>query len=234
MKMNEDIIKNIKKIEKKFSLKFKNPDLLIKAFVHRSYLNENNLAEESNERLEFLGDAVLELVITEYLFEKFDKNEGELTAIRSALVRGKNLSKIAKELELDDCLFLSIGEKKSSEKAKDLILANTLEAFIGAIYLDLGYDIVRTFIIEHVASKVDFILEEKLYIDSKSELQEKIQETDKVTPHYRVLKEEGPDHNKKFTSGVYVADELIATGDGSSKNAAEQEAARLALQKLYG
>jgi len=230
--MDEQITKNIEELEKKTGLKFKNKGLLINAFVHRSYLNENNLAQESNERLEFLGDAVLELVVTEYLFEKYKKNEGELTAIRSALVRGKNLSEIAQELNIFECLFLSIGERKSSEKAKGLILANALEAFIGAIYLDLGYEKVKEFIITNILSKVEKVLEEKLYIDSKSELQERIQEHDKVTPHYRVLKEEGPDHNKKFTSAVFVGEKQIATGEGSSKNAAEQDAATKALEVI--
>ncbi len=231
--MNEEIVKNIEGLEKKLKIKFKNRELLHKAFVHRSYLNENKIAEESNERLEFLGDAVLELVVTEYLFEKYQKNEGELTAIRSALVRGRHLSEIADSLKIYDCLFLSIGEKKSSEKAKGLILANALEAFIGAIYLDQGYEVVKNFIISNIASHVEKILEEKLYIDSKSELQEKIQERDKVTPHYRVMKEEGPDHNKIFTSAVYIDDELVATGQGSSKNTAEQAAAYAALDKLF-
>lgn len=230
--MDKEIVCNIEELEKRTGLKFKNRDLLLNAFVHRSYLNENQGAKESNERLEFLGDAVLELVITEYLFAKYQKNEGELTAIRSALVRGKNLSEIADKLGLFQCLFLSIGEKKSSEKTKGLILANALEAFIGAIYLDQGLDVVSKFIIANIGEDVDKVLKDKLYIDSKSELQEKIQEKNKVTPHYRVLKEIGPDHNKIFTSGVYVADELIAKGEGSSKNAAEQDAAREALNLI--
>ncbi len=231
--MNEEAINNIAELEQKLNIKFNNKDLLHKAFVHRSYLNENKIAEESNERLEFLGDAVLELVVTEYLFEKYQKDEGELTAIRSALVRGRHLSEIAETLGIYDCLFLSIGERKSSDKARGLILANALEALIGAIYLDQGYDAVKDFIISHIASRVEKILEEKLYIDSKSELQERVQEKDKVTPHYKVLKEEGPDHNKIFTSAVYIADEQVATGEGSSKNSAEQAAASAALKKLF-
>lgn len=230
--MDENVVSNIEDLEKRINLKFKNKDLLLNAFVHRSYLNENNIVKESNERLEFLGDAVLELVITEYLFGKYQKNEGELTAIRSALVRGKNLSEIAKDLNLYDCLFLSIGERKSSDKAKSLILANAVEALIGAIYLDLGYEKVKEFIINNIATKIDVVMEEKLYIDSKSELQEKMQETEKQTPYYRVLKEEGPDHNKKFTSGVYVGEKLVAKGEGSSKNLAEQDAAENALKTV--
>jgi len=230
--MDEDVKSNIDNLEKKLGLEFENHDLLLNAFVHRSFLNENNIAKESNERLEFLGDAVLELVITEYLYSKYDKNEGELTAIRSALVRGKNLSLIAQELNLYDCLFLSIGERKSSEKAKSLILANALEALIGAIYLDCGYEKVKDFIIKNIAKRIDIVMEEKLYIDSKSELQEKAQENEKLTPHYKVLSEEGPDHNKKFTSGVYFGDKLIAKGVGSSKNLAEQDAAQNALKEI--
>ncbi len=232
--MDDQIITNLKKLEKQIEVKFKNHDLLIKSFVHRSYLNENNSAKESNERLEFLGDAVLELIITEFLYEKYKKNEGELTAIRSALVRGKNLSDIADELGLYDYLLLSIGEKKSSQKARGLILANTLEALIGAIYLDQGYDVAQKFIIDNIAKNVETVLKEKLYIDSKSELQEKVQEIHKLTPHYKVTNEDGPDHNKNFTSGVFVGEDLVTEGEGSSKNLAEQDAATKALTKLFG
>jgi len=231
--MENKTTNNIQKLAKDLKLNFDNPDLLVQAFIHRSFLNENKTNQESNERLEFLGDAVLELIITEYLYEKYKKNEGELTAIRSALVRGKNLSEIADKLSLFDCLFLSIGEKKSSAKARSLILANTLEALIGAIYLDQGYVSAKEFILKYVASTIETVMKEKLYIDSKSELQEKAQEIDKITPHYRVLKEEGPDHNKKFTCGVYIGDKLIAKGQGSSKNTAEQDAAKGALVDLF-
>jgi len=230
--VNKIVVKNIEKFEKKIGIKFNNKNLLNNAFIHRSYLNESKISEESNERLEFLGDAVLELVITEYLFLNYKKNEGELTAIRSALVRGKNLSEIAKELELYECLFLSVGERKSSEKAKDLILANTLEALIGAIYIDSGYEKAKKFIISTIAKKVHQVLEDKLYIDAKSELQEKVQERDKLTPHYRLIKEEGPDHNKTFVTGIYIGEKFIAQGQGSSKNIAEQDAAHHALEIL--
>ncbi|MFH1855529.1 MAG: ribonuclease III [bacterium] len=232
--MNKEIMTKLEGLEKEMGIDFKNKQLLNKAFVHRSFLNENNTANESNERLEFLGDAVLELIITEFLYEKYKKNEGELTAIRSALVRGKNLSDIADTLGLYDYLLLSIGEKKSSQKAKSLILANTLEALIGAIYLDQGYETAKQFIIENVASNVDTVLRERLYIDSKSELQEKVQEIHKLTPHYKVIKEKGPDHNKNFTSGVFVGEDLVTEGEGSSKNLAEQDAATKALVKLFG
>jgi len=232
--MDKKTISKLRELEKQIKIKFEKQDLLVRAFVHRSFLNENNVAKESNERLEFLGDAVLELIITEFLYEKYKKNEGELTAIRSALVRGKNLSDIADSLGLYDYLLLSIGEKKSSQKARSLILANTLEALIGAIYLDQGYAIAKQFIIDNIAKNVDTVLKEKLYIDSKSELQEKVQEIHKLTPHYKVIKEEGPDHNKNFTSGVYVGEDLISEGDGSSKNSAEQDAATKALVKLFG
>jgi len=219
---------------KKLDLEFKDPDIFRNAFVHRSYLNENkNFDLENNERLEFLGDAVLELVVTEHLYEKFKMPEGKLTSLRSALVRGKNLSYIAHQLELLDCIYLSAGERAGSEKAKDLILANVLEAVIGSIYLDLGYERAKTFIEYNLLPTLDKIISEKLYVDSKSEFQEKVQEKMKITPSYKVHQEAGPDHNKSFTSGVYVNDELIATGEGASKAESEEKAAKAALKKLF-
>lgn len=209
--------------------------LYLTAFVHRSYLNEKPKFElENNERLEFLGDAVLELAVTKYLFDKYNKPEGELTSLRSALVRGKNLSDIGSELGLIDCLLLSAGERNASDKAKGLILANALEAFIGAIYLDAGFELADSFIRKFVIKKnIDKIIKEKLYIDAKSELQELIQEKYKITPRYSVIEESGPDHNKTFISGVYVEDKMVAQSSGSSKNQAEQNAAELALKKLF-
>jgi ribonuclease-3 len=207
---------------------------LATAFTHRSYLNENrsrNLV--SNERLEFLGDAVLELVATEYLYENYDKPEGQLTALRSALVRGKSISDSAKDLQLFECLSLSAGEKKGSQRAKDLILANTFEALVGAIYLDYGLEKSSFVINKYVLNKIDKIINEKLYIDSKSEFQEKVQEYKKTTPSYRLLDEAGPDHDKKFTCGVYIGEELVATGEGPSKNTAEQDAAEAAIKILF-
>ncbi|MDH4358554.1 MAG: ribonuclease III [Candidatus Berkelbacteria bacterium] len=224
----------ITSLMEKLNLEFKNPDLFRNAFVHRSYLNENkDFNLENNERLEFLGDAVLELVVTEHLYEKFKMPEGKLTALRSALVRGKNLSYIARKLRLLDHIYLSAGEKAGSDKAKDLILANCLEAVIGAIYLDLGYEQTKKFIENSLLPTLDKIIDEKLYLDAKSEFQEKVQEEMKVTPFYKVHQEQGPDHNKSFTSGVYVNDELVATGDGASKSESEERAARAALEKLF-
>jgi len=222
----------IKALSEKFKLNFNNFDIFENAFVHRSYLNENQQFKlPNNERLEFLGDAVLELAVTKYLYENFESPEGELTAIRSALVRGKNLSEISNKLGVFDCLYLSSGEKKGSEKARGLILANCFEAILGAIYLDLGMGSAEKFIREHVIDQsIRKILDEKLYVDAKSELQELIQEKAKVTPVYKTISESGPDHNKAFESGVYVHEKMIGKGKGSSKNAAEQEAARNGLE----
>ena len=210
-------------------------EFYITAFVHRSYLNENhNFKFDNNERLEFLGDAVLELSVTKYLFDTFKKPEGELTSLRSALVRGKNLSDIAGNLGLLDCLLLSAGEKNATDKAKGLILANTLEALIGAIYLDQGFDQADKFIKKNIIEEnISTIIEEKLYIDPKSEFQEKVQDKYKITPRYMVMEEAGPDHNKTFVSGVYIGEKLVAKADGSSKNAAEQNAAEKALKKVF-
>lgn len=225
---------NILNLAKKINLKFNNFELFENAFVHRSYLNENpSFKLKNNERLEFLGDAVLELAVTRYLYDNFPNPEGELTAIRSALVRGKNLANISEKLGVFDCLYLSLGEKKGSDKARGLIMANCLEAIIGAIYLDLGIDKVSSFIRKNVVDPhLKNILDEKLYIDSKSQFQEIVQERDKITPVYKILSESGPDHNKIFVTGVYIEDTLIAEGTGSSKNAAEQEAARQALEAI--
>lgn len=232
--MIDEIKQSLIEFSNKIGVKFKNDDLLLNAFIHRSYLNENhNIKMESNERLEFLGDAVLELVVTEYLFVSYQKPEGELTAIRSALVRGKHLSEIAESLNLFENILLSHGEKTGSEKSKSLIMANAFEALVGAIYLDQGYETVRDFILKNVVSHTEEIINSKLYVDAKSEFQEKVQEQYKATPTYRVLDESGPDHNKKFTTGVYVVSDLIAKGEGSSKNQAEQDAARAALEKLF-
>lgn len=221
----------ISQLAEKLGLKFNNPDMLENAFVHRSYLNENpSFKLENNERLEFLGDAVLELISTEYLYRNYKKNEGELTALRSALVRGKNLSEVADGLGFFDYLYLSQGEKKASDKARGLLLANCLEAVIGAIYLDLGLEVTRKFVEDKILVKIDSVLSEKLYIDAKSEFQELVQEKYKVTPHYKVIDENGPDHEKQFTSGVFISDKMIAKGLGSSKSLAEQNAAEEALK----
>lgn len=237
-KMNSELGVNELKIKtflEKNNLEVGDLKLYLNAFVHRSYLNENpSFKIDNNERLEFLGDAVLELSVTKYLFNKFDKPEGELTALRSALVRGKNLSNIAQKIGIEDNMLLSAGEKKSSEKAKSLILANALEALIGAIYLDAGFEKADEFILNKIIKEnIEKIIEEKLYIDAKSEFQEKVQEKYKITPKYSVIEESGPDHNKIFISGVYIGEKLIAKAEGTSKNLAEQNAAEKAIKKIF-
>jgi len=225
--------KNLENLEKKLGLKFKNKNLLHQALIHRSYLNEH--PEEKlphNERLEFLGDAVLEFVITEYLYKNYSKPEGVLTSWRASLVNTAMLSKIAKEISLDRYLFLSRGELLSfSKKSKLSILADTLEALIGAIYLDQGMKETKKFIEKIIISKLLLILKYKLYQDPKSKFQELAQGDFKITPFYKVLKEEGPDHAKKFTVGVFLKENLIAKGKGGSKQEAEINAAQKALKK---
>lgn len=228
-------IKNISEIEDKIGISFSNAETLENAFVHRSFLNENRSSGlESNERLEFLGDAVLELAVTKQLYNKFtDKSEGELTAIRSALVKGKTLSELSASLGFVEYLLLSEGEKNGSEKAKSLILANCMEAVIGAIYIDKGFEEAEKFVNKFLTLKyLDNIIDNKLYIDPKSEYQEIIQEKYRETPKYELIEEDGPDHDKKFVCGVRVGEELIATGAGCSKSRAEQNAAQNALEKL--
>jgi ribonuclease-3 len=231
--MNSQIQKSIDQLADKLGVKFDNPEKFRRSFIHRSYLNENRSKDlESNERLEFLGDAVLELVVTEYLFKNFNYPEGELTALRSALVRGQNLSNIAESIGVHNCIFLSEGERKNEGKARSLILANTLEAIIGNIYLENGIEQASKVINEFIIVRLSEIIKNKSYIDSKSALQEKVQETRKITPSYKMLSQDGPDHAKKFTVGVYIQDELIATGEGESKNKAEQQAASEAIEKI--
>ena len=223
---------NFEKFEEKAGVKFKNKDLLKQAFIHRSYINENrSLALGHNERMEFLGDAVLELVITDFLYKRFnDSTEGELTSLRSALVNADTCSKVAQTLGVNEFLHLSKGETKDTGRARQYILANTLEAIIGAIYLDLGYEIAKEFILSHIASLTDEIVKDKTWIDAKSLLQERAQEEIGITPNYKVVRESGPDHDKHFTVSVYVGKELYGEGDGKSKQDAEQSAARSALE----
>ena len=225
-------MKDFSLLEKKLEVKFKNKDLLTQAFVHRSYLNENpELGLEQNERLEFLGDAVLELVVTEYLYKEFpDKAEGELTNWRAALVNAKMLSALAEELGFNSFLLLSRGEAKELGKARQYILANTYESFVGSLYLDLGYQESEKFIKKYLLPKLPEIIEKKLYKDAKSHFQEQSQEKVGVTPDYKVIKEWGPDHKKKFTVGVYLDNNLVAGGEGYSKQEAEEEAAKKALE----
>jgi ribonuclease-3 len=220
------------KFEEISGITFKNKELLRRAFTHRSFLNENRGAESShNERLEFLGDAVLELMVTEYLYDKYpDSNEGDLTAYRASLVNAITLSEAAQKINVNDFLLLSKGEAKDTGKARQYILANTMEAIIGAIYLDQGYDGSKYFVSKNLFHLIDKIIEDKSWIDAKSKFQEKAQEKESMTPAYKSLKEEGPDHDKKFTIGVYLDNELIAEGEGMSKQEAEQMAAKKALE----
>ncbi len=225
-------MKDFSPFEKKLNLKFKNKDLLIQAFIHRSYLNENpDFYLSHNERLEFLGDAVLELVVTENLYKKYpDKAEGDLTNWRAALVNSKMLSRIAKELGFNDFLLLSKGESKELGKARKYILANTFEAIIGAAYLDIGYKSCKEFIEKYLIKELPEIIEKGLYKDSKSRFQEKSQEKTGITPTYKTLKDWGPDHDKHFVIGVFLENKLIAQGEGSSKQEAEEEAAKSGLE----
>ena len=225
-------MKDFTPFEKKLKIKFKNKSLLIQAFCHRSFLNENpDFYLEHNERLEFLGDAVLELVVTEELYKKYPKKpEGELTNWRAALVNARQLAEIAKELGFNDFLLLSRGETKEMGKARQYIMANTFESLIGALYLDRGYKICQDFIKKHLIAKLPEILEKGLFRDSKSRFQEQAQERAGITPTYKVLKEWGPDHAKNFVIGVFLGKELVAQGEGSSKQEAEEQAARHGLE----
>jgi len=227
------INKEFEKLEKNLKIKFKNKKLLEQAFVHRSYLNENpNCGSEQNERLEFLGDAVMELVVTNYLFKKYPKNpEGDLTAWRAALVNSKMLSEVATKLGFNDYLMLSKGESQDTGRARQFILANTLEAAIGAIYLDRGFEKAEEFICKNLICELKRVLEEKLYLDPKSHFQEEAQGKMGITPSYELIEQEGPDHCKKFVIGVYLNGDLIATGEGPSKQIAQEDAARKALKK---
>ncbi|MDP3900466.1 MAG: ribonuclease III [bacterium] len=227
-------MKDFTSLEYSLGVTFENKDLLKQACVHRSYLNEHPSFElDHNERLEFLGDAVLEIVVTEFLYNKFsDKPEGELTNLRASLVNAKMLATVANELEIESCLYLSKGEAKDKNtKARSFILADSVEAIIGAIYLDQGVRAAKKFITNKILSHLDGVMEQQLYLDPKSTFQERVQEKFSVTPHYSVIAESGPDHDKVFEVGVYVGDELVARGSGSSKQEAQVEAAVAALKK---
>ena len=218
--------------EKKLGVTFKDKNLLMQAFIHRSYINENpNTGMSHNERLEFLGDAVLELVVTDYLYKKYiTYTEGELTALRSALVNAIIISEIASKIGMNEYLLLSRGESKDTGKARQYILANTYEAFVGALYMDSGYDIAEKFITETLLPYTEEIVTKKLWRDAKSLVQEKSQEFFSLTPAYKVLSESGPDHDKHFTVGILFGGDLIAEGKGKSKQEAEQSAAQSALK----
>lgn len=222
---------SLKDLQKKIGVNFKDEKLLTKVFTHRSYINEaNDDTLEHNERLEFLGDAVLELVVTEHLYRKFPNPEGELTNWRSAVVKGENLAEVSRKLMLGDLLLLSKGEEKGGGRTRTLILANTFEALVGGIHIDQGYDAAEKFITKYIVSLLPEVIEKKLYIDPKSHLQELSQHKLNATPDYRVLKDAGPDHDKTFTVGVYANNDLIAEGTGASKQRAEQAAAAEALK----
>ena len=228
-----DMSIDFSQFEQKAGVTFNEKKLLKQAFVHRSYINENkDSGLDHNERLEFLGDAVLELVITDYLYKTYPKDdEGRMTSVRSALVNATTCAQVAAALNVNDFLLLSKGEMKDVGRARQYILANTLEAIIGAIYLDQGYEAAKKFIYDHMSPLVEEIVSKKSWIDAKSLFQEKAQEMESVTPSYKTTKETGPDHDKRFTVGVYLENTLIATGDGESKQDAEQDAARKALEK---
>jgi ribonuclease-3 len=222
---------DFKKFEEKAGIEFQDKSLLKQAFTHRSYINENKGSKLAhNERLEFLGDAVLELVVTDFLFEKYDdKPEGELTTYRSALVNAVTLSEIASNLDMNDYLLLSKGETKDVGRARQFILANTIEAVIGAIYLDQGYDEAQSFIDTHILAFADKMISRGNLVDAKSTFQEKAQEHTGITPAYKLIRDSGPDHDKSFTVGVYLGKDKVAEGDGKSKQEAEQSAAQRAL-----
>lgn len=222
----------IEELEEKISIKFKDRSLIETVFVHRSYLNEHrSLNLEHNERLEFLGDAVLELCSTEFLYKTFpNKAEGEMTNWRSALVKGESLSSESKRLGINDLLKTSRGEAKNTGKARDLLLANALEALIGAIYLDKGYEIAFNFVEKNILYKLPDILQQGLYYDPKSKFQEMSQEALGITPTYELISESGPDHAKNFVMGAYLGDEKVGEGSGASKQRSQSEAAKNALE----
>lgn len=221
----------LSQLEDKIKVNFSNKDLLLQALTHRSYINENTSWRlDHNERLEFLGDAVLELVVTEFLYQKYPNPEGDLTNWRAALVNSEMLAKVSKKIDLNEFLLLSRGEARDTGRARQYILANAVEALIGAIYLDGGYKESKGFISRFILDELDDVLSSKAYKDAKSFLQEQAQERVGVTPSYEVLEQWGPDHAKSFKIGVYLGKELIGQGSGPSKQDAQQEAAKDALK----
>jgi ribonuclease-3 len=221
-----------KKIEDVLATSFKQPELIKRAFIHRSYINEHPKAGlEHNERLEFLGDAVLELVVTDHLYRNYENPEGELTSWRSALVKTESLASVAERLELGQYLLMSHGEVKSGGRARTALLANMIEAIIGAMYIDQGYDVAAAFIDRELIVGLPDILKSGAYIDAKSKFQEIAQERDGITPHYEVLAEVGPDHDKVFTVGVFLGAKEYGKGNGASKQAGQQAAAADALSR---
>lgn len=223
---------DFEELEQKINIKFNNQKLLQNAFVHRSYLNERSGFElPSNERLEFLGDAVLQLTVSEHLYKTYpEEPEGQLTNFRASIVNAKSLSNVSGKLELGNYLLLSKGEEASGGRDRPYLLANTFEALLGVIYLDQGLETARQFVHTHLIPLLPEIIEKRLYKDFKSQLQEVAQEKLSVTPVYKLIREEGPDHNKSFTVGAYLGDELSGQGSGSSKQSAEQSAAEEAIK----
>jgi ribonuclease-3 len=225
---------NFEELENKIGVEFRDPSLLRQACTHRSYINENRgLGLGHNERLEFLGDAVLELAVTNFLYHKFpDRAEGDLTAYRSALVNTNSLSKVGEIMGINPYLLMSKGETKDVGRARSIIIADAVEAIIGAIYTDQGYGIAANFVSRNLLEVVDIdeIVDKKLWLDAKSRFQERAQEKVGITPSYKTLKETGPDHSKLFTLGVFLGDVQVATGAGLSKQEAEQKAAEKALE----
>jgi len=228
----KNIDSELKRLEKVLGVEFKDSKILLSAITHRSYLNEHREAlQDHNERLEFLGDAVLELVVTDYLFNKYpQKPEGDLTAIRAALVNTISLAESSSSLGLNDFLLMSKGEAKDTGRARQYILANAFEAVIGALYVDQGYEAPKEFIASHLFGKTDRIVENRLWQDAKSRFQEVAQEHVSVTPTYELMNQEGPDHDRVFTIGVFLRKEKVAEGRGQSKQEAEQQAAEKAIE----
>ena len=223
----------VQDLEALIGIEFKNKNLLKQALTHRSYLNEHHDCEVGhNERLEFLGDAVLEIIVTEFLYLNFsDKLEGELTNWRASLVNSKMLFQVAKELDFEKYLLLSKGESRDkNSKARQYILANSVEAIIGAIYLDQGIEATKKFVFNNIIKNLDDIVRRKAYLDPKSRFQELSQDICGITPSYKLIKEEGPDHAKKFTMGLFLEEELVSVGEGASKQEAQINAAEKGIK----
>ncbi len=229
---SKDISINLGELQRILGVEFTDTTVLLSAVTHRSYLNEHREATwEHNERLEFLGDAVLELAVTDYLFTKYpEKPEGELTAVRAALVNTVSLSEASEQLGINKFLLMSKGEAKDMGRARQYILANAFEACIGALYIDQGYEAAKDFISRRLFAKTDMIVEKRLWQDAKSRFQELSQERFSVTPTYETVAQEGPDHDRVFTVGVFLKREKIAEGKGRSKQEAEQQAAEKAME----